>query len=67
MKQLVSHNVGLDLVHATEAAALSAGRWMGLGKKDEADHDATEAMYEALSGLDMEGHIVIGEEGKLLV
>lgn len=58
-------NLGLDLVRATEAAALAAGRWMGLGKRDEADDAATEAMCDALNSLDMEGHIVIGEEGKL--
>ena len=58
-------NLGLDLVRATEAAALAAARWMGLGKPDEADNDATEAMFKTLNTLDMEGHIVIGEEGKL--
>ena len=65
MKDLASRNVGLDLVHATEAAALAAGRWMGLGKIDEADHDATEAMYQALQSLELDGYVVIGEEGKL--
>jgi fructose-1,6-bisphosphatase II len=58
-------NLGLDLVRATEAAALVAGRWMGLGKPDEADSVAAEAMAAALNTLDMEGRIVIGEEGKL--
>jgi fructose-1,6-bisphosphatase II len=58
-------NLGLDLVRATEAAALSAGRWMGLGKRDEADNAAATAMAKALNTLDMDGHIVIGEEGKL--
>ena len=58
-------NLGLDLVRVTEAAALAAGRWMGLGKQDEADQVATEAMVKALNTLDMDGHIVIGEEGKL--
>jgi fructose-1,6-bisphosphatase II len=58
-------NLGLDLVRVTEAAALSAGRWMGLGKQDEADQGAAHAMVKALNTLDMDGHIVIGEEGKL--
>jgi fructose-1,6-bisphosphatase II len=58
-------NLGLDLVRATEAAALSAGRWMGLGELGEADQAAAEAMWRALNTLDMDGHIVIGEEGKL--
>ncbi len=57
-------NLGLDLVRATEAAALVAGRWMGLGKPDEADHAATEAMYHVLNTLKINGHIVIGEDVK---
>ena len=31
----------------TEAAALSASRWIGLGKKNDADGAAVEAMREA--------------------
>ena len=58
-------NLGLDLVRATEAAALAATRWMGLGKADEADNDAAEAMVRALNTLHMQGRIVVGEEGKL--
>lgn len=66
--ELESHpprNLGLDMVRATEAAALKAARWMGLGKPDEADNEATEAMFRVLNSLDMDGRIVIGEEGKL--
>ena len=29
-------NLALELVRVTEAAALAASRWMGLGKKEEA-------------------------------
>jgi fructose-1,6-bisphosphatase II len=65
MVEYTSRNLGLDLVRATEAAALSAGRWMGLGKPDEADQAATKAMFQVLNSLDIDGHIVIGEEGKL--
>lgn len=60
-----SRNLGLDMVRATEAAALAASRWMGLGRADEADCDAADAMVAALNTLDMQGRIVIGEEGKL--
>ena len=58
-------NLGLDLVRVTEAAALKAGRWMGLGERDRANRDATEAMHDALDTLDMEGRILIGKEGRL--
>ena len=57
-------NLGLDLVRATEAAALSAARWMGLGQREEADQDAIRAMHTVLNQMDMDGLIVIGEEGK---
>ena len=60
-----TRNWGFDLVRATEAAARAAGRWMGLGKRDEADLDSIEAMHAALDSLEIDGHIVIGEEGKL--
>lgn len=65
MNQHPPRNLGLDLVRVTEAAALSAGRWMGLGRREGADRAAMQAMYEALNTLDMDGCIVIGEEGKL--
>jgi fructose-1,6-bisphosphatase II len=65
MTQHPPRNLGLDLVRATEAAALRAGRWMGLGKRNDADQDATAAMFSVLDTLDMEGYIVVGEEGKL--
>jgi fructose-1,6-bisphosphatase II len=55
----------LDLVRVTEAAALAAGRWMGLGEREKANEDANAAMCKALNALDMDGWIVIGEEGRL--
>lgn len=58
-------NLGLDLVRVTEASALAAGRWMGLGRRDDADQAAARAIFEALNTLDMDGYVVIGEEGKL--
>lgn len=58
----IDRNLGLDLVRATEAAALAAGRWMGLGKREAADQAAAEAMFEALNTLEMDGVIAIGEE-----
>ena len=60
----VSPNLGLDLVRVTEAAALTAGRWMGLGKPDELNAYASQAMADAFNMLHIQGYIVIGEEGK---
>ncbi len=65
MDETLSRNLGLDLVRATEAAALAAGRWMGFGDPDGANRAATEAMVAAFAGVDIDGHIVIGEETKL--
>ena len=65
MNETISPNLGLDLVRVTEAAALTAGRWMGLGMPDQANQQAAYAMADAFNTLRMDGHIVIGEEGKL--
>ncbi|HEY62910.1 MAG TPA: class II fructose-bisphosphatase [Anaerolineae bacterium] len=65
MVKKISPNLGLDLVRVTEAAALTAGRWMGLGNPDEANHWTSVAMANAFNTLAIDGHIVIGEEGKL--
>lgn len=61
-EQRLHRNTGLDLVRATEAAALAAARWMGLGLLHEADSAASSAMAQALDGLEIDGQIVIGEE-----
>jgi fructose-1,6-bisphosphatase II len=57
-----ARNLGLDLVRATEASALAAGRYMGLGQPDKANLIATDSMHSELDTLQMRGHIVVGEE-----
>ncbi len=57
-------NLGMELVRVTEAAALSAGRWMGKGNKEMVDQAAVDAMRHALDGVDMDGQVVIGEGEK---
>ncbi|RUA17969.1 MAG: class II fructose-bisphosphatase [Clostridia bacterium] len=64
MTPLLRRNLGLDLVRVTESTAIHAGRWMGLGKRIEADHTAIETMHHCLSAIEMNGRIVIGEESK---
>ena len=54
-------NLALDLVRVTEAAALAASRWMGLGKKNDADGAAVEAMRLAFDTVPIAGTVVIGE------
>jgi fructose-1,6-bisphosphatase II len=65
MNEHPPRNLGLDLVRVTEAAALAAGRWMGLGEREKANQDTDAATCKALNTLDMDGWIVIGEEGRL--
>ena len=54
-------NLALELVRVTEAAAIAASRWIGLGQKNEADGAATEAMRKAFDTVAIDGTVVIGE------
>ncbi len=54
-------NLALDLVRVTEAAALAASRWMGRGRKTEADGAAVEGMRRAFDSVAIDGTVVIGE------
>lgn len=51
----------IDFLGVTEAAALACARWVGKGKKDEADDAACTALRQRLNELHMCGTIVIGE------
>jgi fructose-1,6-bisphosphatase II len=53
-----SQNLGLDLVRATEAAALVAGRWMGKGDADEGERISAQAMQRALSLIEFDGRVL---------
>jgi len=57
----MDHNYHLDFLRVTEAAALSAARWVGKGDRMAADKAATEAMRRALNDMAMDGTILIGE------
>lgn len=59
-----TRNLALELVRVTEAAALSAGRYMGRGDKIAADRAAVDAMRLVLNTIMMDGVIVIGEGEK---
>ena len=57
----MERSLTMELVRVTEAAALSSARWMGRGKKDEADDAATSAMRKVFDTVPMKGTVVIGE------
>ncbi|KKB36509.1 class II fructose-bisphosphatase [Bacillus thermotolerans] len=57
----MERSLSMELVRVTEAAALSSARWMGRGKKMEADDAATSAMRDVFDTIPMKGTVVIGE------
>src|SRR5271170_6049879 len=59
--EIWDRNLALELVRVTEAAALAASRWIGRGKKNEADGAAVEAMRKAFDTVAIDGTVVIGE------
>ncbi len=57
-------NLALELVRATEAAAMAAGRWMGRGDKNAVDGAAVNALRYMMNTVPMSGVVVIGEGEK---
>jgi fructose-1,6-bisphosphatase II len=62
--QDLDRNLALYLVRVTEAAAMSAGRWVGRGDKEGGDGAAVDAMRKLINSLPMRGTVVIGEGEK---
>ncbi len=57
-------NLALELVRVTEAAALQAARFVGMGDKEAADQAAVDGMHAVLHTIHMDGIVVIGEGEK---
>jgi fructose-1,6-bisphosphatase II len=57
-------NLALELVRATEAAAMAAARHLGYGDKEAVDQAAVDAMRPVLGTIAMDGTVVIGEGEK---
>ncbi|HFA51520.1 MAG TPA: class II fructose-bisphosphatase [Bacteroidetes bacterium] len=57
-------NLAMELVRVTEAAAISAARFMGTGDKEGGDGAAVDAMRAFLKTVEMQGTVVIGEGEK---
>jgi fructose-1,6-bisphosphatase II len=53
--------IGMDLVRASEAAALNTFKWIGKGDKNAADAAATDALRGMLNLMDICGTCTIGE------
>ena len=59
--EVTDRNLALELVRVTEAAAIAASKWMGRGRKNEADGAAVAAMRRAFDTVAISGTVVIGE------
>lgn len=57
----MERSLTLELIRVTEAAAIASARWMGRGKKNEADGAATSAMRRVFDTIPIKGTVVIGE------
>ena len=64
MSEAPDRNLALELVRATEAAALAAARWVGRGQKEEGDGAAVDALRLLLGSVRMDGIVIIGEGEK---
>jgi fructose-1,6-bisphosphatase II len=60
----LDRNLALELLRVTEWAALAAAPLQGLGRMEDADQRAVDAMRAALGSVDMKGTVVIGEGEK---
>ncbi|HEY1570672.1 MAG TPA: class II fructose-bisphosphatase [Pseudonocardiaceae bacterium] len=63
-REAPDRNLALELVRVTEAAAMSAGRWVGRGDKIGGDGAAVDAMRMLIGTVSMNGVVVIGEGEK---
>src|SRR3984893_14474255 len=63
-RQAPDRNLAMELVRVTEAAAMTAARWMARGDKEGADGAAVDAMRVVLATVAMDGIVVIGEGEK---
>ena len=53
--------VSMDFIRATEAAALSAHKWLGKGDKEAGDYAACDAIRGLFDSVNMRGTVTIGE------
>lgn len=61
MSDKIDRNLSLELIRATEAAALSTALVMGRGEITSITQGAAQAMQTALKVVDVDGRIVVGE------
>ncbi|OPL09095.1 MAG: fructose 1,6-bisphosphatase [delta proteobacterium ML8_F1] len=57
----MDRDLSMNLVRLTEAAAIGAGKYLGLGQKNLADGAAVDNMRKMFDTMAIEGEVVIGE------
>ncbi len=57
----MDRNLALEVIRATEAAAIASARLMGQGDDLAADAAAVKAMHHTLSYIDIDGVVTVGE------
>ncbi|MEE9399428.1 MAG: class II fructose-bisphosphatase [Dehalococcoidales bacterium] len=60
----IERNIAMELVRVTEAAAMAAARYLGMGNKELVDQAAVSAMRDVLGYIRMDGTVIIGEGEK---
>src|SRR6476661_5501564 len=63
-KREPDRNLAVELIRATEAAAMASARYLGRGDKNQVDAAAVDAMRPVLGTVAMRGVVVIGEGEK---
>ncbi len=63
-KESIERNIAMELVRVTEAAAMAAARYLGMGNKELVDQAAVSAMRDVLGYIRMDGIVIIGEGEK---
>lgn len=53
--------LSFEAAHVTARAAVASARWVGKGRKEDADQAAVDAMRRAFDALAFDGRVVIGE------
>ena len=61
---VIERNIAMELMRATESAAMAAGRFLGRGDKNLADGAAVATMRNIMGYIRMDGIVVIGEGEK---
>ncbi|MBN1643246.1 MAG: class II fructose-bisphosphatase [Dehalococcoidales bacterium] len=63
-RKVIERNIAMELMRATESAAMAAARFLGRGDKNLVDGTAVATMRNVMSYIRMDGVVVIGEGEK---